>query len=81
MLELADQDSLENCCAGNCTVGSNPTPSAMNTDHYSGAVAQLGEHRSRSPGVVGSNPICSTIYVGEMAESGRRRTIGVRVGS
>ena len=24
-----ESGSLENCCAGNCTVGSNPTPSAI----------------------------------------------------
>ena len=32
---MADQDSLENCCAGNCTVGSNPTPSAIVSEQWS----------------------------------------------
>ena len=77
---MVDPDSLENCCVGNCTVGSNPTPSAIDpmmggaqrvTGFHLGAVAQLGERRSRSPEVVGSNPICSTKnLVGEMTEPG-----------
>ena len=29
---------------------------------FLGAVAQLGEHHVRNVGVVGSNPICSTMY-------------------
>jgi hypothetical protein len=48
---VVEWDSLENCCVGNCTVGSNPTPSAKLLEHDARAIFFLLEHEKAQPQV------------------------------
>ena len=57
MRELAESGSLENCCAGNRTVGSNPTLSAK------WGSSSEGERIPRTDEVTGSNPVCSITFL------------------
>ena len=62
MAEWSKVHDWKSCVGQPPTVGSNPTLSAIIDPD--GAVAQLGERQVRNLEVVGSIPICSTIFSG-----------------
>ena|GEM_PF-1746790 len=62
MAEWSKVHDWKSCVERTSTEGSNPSLSAIYFFKLRGAVAQLGERQVRNLEVVGSIPICSTIF-------------------